>query len=80
MNPRLLEAGANVNAVGTNGTAPVYNAVRNTTGASTDIVAILMDAGADPIIKMLNGSCPLKFSKRVWKAETLNAFAEHGYR
>ena len=54
--------------------------MRNTTGTSTDIVKLLMDADGDPTIEMFNGSSALKFSKRMQRTDILAIFAEHGYQ
>lgn len=70
----LLDSGAYVDARNNKGETPLKLAVRNTTPAAAQIMAVLYAAGADPTIQADNGKSALDFVRRYGKPEERAVF------
>lgn len=63
----LLDAGADPNLKGDNGSTPLYYAVRR---SHRDLVQKMMEKGGDPLVRNKNGQTPLSYavSERDWSS------------
>ncbi|TMH03214.1 MAG: ankyrin repeat domain-containing protein [Betaproteobacteria bacterium] len=73
----LLDAGADVNAKGPNGTTALMMAVR---GGHTDTVDLLLAKGADPGRRNENGASALSWAKRAGNEAIEASLRRHGAR
>jgi fructose-1-phosphate kinase PfkB-like protein len=59
---QLIEHGANVNAVSSDGATPLHNACKAGMVTNLDFVQLLLEEGADPNFQMPSGLTPLMFT------------------
>jgi hypothetical protein len=59
---QLIEHGANVNAVSSDGATPLHNACKAGKVTNLDFVELLLEEGADPNFQMPSGLTPLMFT------------------
>jgi ankyrin repeat protein len=73
----VIEAGADVNALGDNGASPLFNAV---IGESADVVRLLLKKGANPNIRNKSGTTVLEYARNTGASKPIIKLLSDGMR